>query len=80
MLVINYTSSVGMMIKEEKLYKKALYEYKRLYKCDFLKILGVVIEDPPGRFEMAQGGETIWEPQSRQRKEGMYVFKTSLKI
>ena len=54
-----------MMIKEEKLYKKALYEYKRLYKCDFLKILGVVIEDPPGRFEMAQGRETIWEPQSR---------------
>lgn len=53
-----------MKIKE-KLYKKALYEYKRLDKCDFLKKLGVVIEDPPERFEMAQGRETIWEPQSR---------------
>ena len=64
MLVIKYTSSVGMKIKE-KLYKKALYEYKRLYKCDFLKKLGGVIEDPPERFEVAQGRETIWEPQSR---------------
>lgn len=53
-----------MKIKE-KLHKKVLYEYKRLYKCDFLKKLGVVIKDPPERFEMAQGRETIWDPQSR---------------
>ena len=48
-----------------KLYRKALYEYKRLYKCDFLKKLGVVIKDPAERFEMAQGTEIIWDPQSR---------------